>query len=183
MGYKYDEIDMLSAAVEAVLEDGLSALTFGRLARRLDIADRSIVYYFPTKSDLVSRTVIELGVRLQSLLGEAFGDQRLTADQLLRRAWPILASETADPVFAVFFELVGLAAASVEPYDSLAPALMNSWVEWLTDRIDAPTRARPSIAYATIATLDGLLLLRHTCGPDAANLAAANLGIRASKPR
>jgi AcrR family transcriptional regulator len=181
MGYKYDQKDMLAASVDAVLEEGLSALTFGRLAQRIGVADRSVVYYFPSKSDLVSRTVIELGMRLQSILGEAFGDQQMTSDELLLRAWPVLTSDAADPYFAVFFELVGLAAASVAPYDSLAVVLMNSWAEWLVDRVDAPPRARKSIAYATIATLDGLLLLRHTCGPDVADLAATNLGITTPK--
>lgn len=183
MGYKYDEGDLLAAAVDAVLDEGLSALTFGRLAQRTGVADRSIVYYFPTKADLVSRTVLELGGRLQGLLGEAFGHDRLTGDELARRAWPVLASKAADPVFAVFFELVGLAAASVAPYDTLAPALMNSWVEWLADRIDAPARTRRPIAYSTIALVDGLLLIRHMCGPRAANLAAANLGITTPKLR
>jgi AcrR family transcriptional regulator len=183
MGYKYDERDILTAAVEAVLEEGLSVLTFGRLAQRIGIADRSIVYYFPTKTDLISRTVLELGVQLQGLLGEAFGDHRVTTDELLRRAWPVLTSPAADPYFAVFFEMVGLAAASAEPYDTLAPALMTLWAEWLVDRIDAPPRLRHANAYATIATLDGLLLLRHTCGPDIADLAASNLGITKAKRR
>jgi AcrR family transcriptional regulator len=181
MGYKYDERDILTAAVAAVLEEGLSALTFGRLAQRIGIADRSIVYYFPTKADLISRTVLELGVQLQGLLGEAFGDQRVTTDELLRRAWPVLTAPAAHPYFAVFFELVGLSAASTAPYDTLAPALMTLWAEWLADRIDSPPRSRLANAYATIATLDGLLLLRHTCGPEVANLAAANLGITTAK--
>ena len=49
MGYKYDRNEILAAAVEAVADDGLSQLTFGRLAKRIGINDRSIVYYFPTK--------------------------------------------------------------------------------------------------------------------------------------
>ena len=177
MGYKYDENEILSAAVDAVMEEGLSVLTFGRLAKRLGIADRSIVYYFPTKADLVTRTTHAVGLRLQTALARAFGDTPLTADELMRRAWPELSSPGVDPLFAVFFELVGLGAASIPPYDELAPALMEAWIDWLVPRIDATGDAARQVAYATVATLDGLLLLRHTCGPDAADAAARHLGI------
>lgn len=180
MGYKYDEDDILAAAVEAVLDDGLTALTFGRLAKRLGIADRSIVYYFPTKTDLITRTTFALGANLQALLAEAFGEEPLSGHELMCRAWPTLASAEADPVFAVFFELVGLGAASIPPFDTLAPAIMEAWIDWLVHRINAidETTAR-QVAYATVATLDGLLLLRHTCGPDAAEAAARSLDLTA----
>jgi AcrR family transcriptional regulator len=177
MGYKYDENDILAAAVEAVLEDGLSRLTFGRLAKRLDIADRSIVYYFPTKSDLLTRTIFLIAERLQELLDKAFGDQPLSGIELLRRAWPVLTSRDADDVFAIYFELVGLGAANLEPFDTLAPAVMHEFVEWVVPRLDAPDATAYATALSTLATLDGLLLLRQVLGTDAADLAAANLGV------
>ncbi|MEZ5245227.1 MAG: TetR/AcrR family transcriptional regulator [Acidimicrobiales bacterium] len=177
MGYKYDEDEILDAAVDAVLEEGLSALTFGRLAKRLGIADRSIVYYFPTKAELVTRTTSAVGSQLQAALARAFGDAPLPGDELMRRAWPVLSSPDVDPLFAVFFELVGLGAASIPPYDALAPALMEAWIQWLVPRIDAPEEVAWQVASATVATLDGLLLLRHTCGPDAADAAARHFGI------
>ena len=175
MGYKYHEDEILAAAVESVLEQGLSALTFGRLAKRIGIGDRAIVYYFPTKSALITRTVTEPAGQLQGLLIEAFGPGRLSKDELVRRAWPVLASPSADPVFSVFFELVGLAAAAVQPFDVLAQTVMQSWVEWLVPHVEAPENEARAVAYATVATLDGLLLLRHTLGPRIANLAAQEL--------
>lgn len=178
MGYKYNAGDMLDAAIELALSDGLSALSFGRLAKQLGIADRSIVYYFPSKADLVTRTVGEIGTRLQVLLDEALGTEPLIPEQAIRQMWNVLATPTADPVMAIFFELVGLAAASIEPYDSLTPALVDSWVDWLTPRLKTDRRS-PSrhVAYATVAQLDGLLLIRHTSGQEAAHVAAVHLGM------
>ncbi|MEM8922359.1 MAG: helix-turn-helix domain-containing protein [Actinomycetota bacterium] len=182
MGYKYDEDEILAAAVEAVLDEGLSRLSFGRLAQRMGIADRSIVYYFPTKADLVTRTAFAIGLQLQSVLAEAFGDEPLDGRQLMRRAWPVLTAPDADPLFAAFFELTGLGAASVTPFDTLAPMLIEAWVDWLTPRIDpadpagGPDAVR-SEAYALVATLDGLLLLHHTTGTEAARRAAAALDV------
>ena len=81
-------------------------------------------------------------------------------------------------VFAVFFEIVGLASARIEPYASLAPRLMDGWVAWLEPRVAASTRAqRRQQALAAVATLDGLLLLRRMSGARAANSAARELGL------
>ena len=50
VGYRHRREDILAGAVEAVLDEGISQLTFGRLATRLDINDRTIVSYFPTRT-------------------------------------------------------------------------------------------------------------------------------------
>lgn len=168
MGYKYDEAEFLAEAIALVRSEGLARLTFGRLAKRLNVSDRSIVYYFPTKADLVTRTVMALGVQLQDLLSEAFGDQPLDADDLIARAWPVLASPRADPVIATFFELVGLAMAREQPYVQLADDVMGTWIDWLRPLVIAPVGEAEGAVLALIARLDGVLLLRHVRGADAA---------------
>nr|NIR60097.1 helix-turn-helix transcriptional regulator [Gammaproteobacteria bacterium] len=54
IGHKHDKQEILEGALAAALEEGLSRLSFGRLAKRLGIHDRIVVYYFPTKHELVS---------------------------------------------------------------------------------------------------------------------------------
>ena len=53
MGHKHTKSEILDGALAAAFEDGLSQLTFGRVATRLAISDRIVVYYFPTKDDLI----------------------------------------------------------------------------------------------------------------------------------
>ncbi len=179
VGYRHDRSELVAAAIDAAVEDGLSQLTFGRLAKRLGISDRMIVYYFPSKDDLITEVVLALGGELQDLLGAAFGSDRLPVDQLAMRAWPVLTTRAADRIFGVFFELTGLAAAGIEPFATMAPAAVESWVAWVAPYIEGSTKdVRHRRALGLVAQLDGLLLLRQLCGSRVADLAAVQLGFK-----
>jgi AcrR family transcriptional regulator len=172
MGYKHSREEFLDAAVSIALSEGLSRVTYSRVGERLSVADRSVVYYFPTKNDLITATLFTLGAQLQDLIQHALGSEPLPAHDLAKRAWPVLATPDADPLFKVFFELVGLASASVDPYRDLAPQLMDQWVSWIASQLDEPEPTRHGVALRVTAQLDGLLLIRNTMGADAAEQAA-----------
>lgn len=177
MGSRHDRDALLEAGVELVLEEGIAALTFGRLAKRLDISDRMVVYYFAKKDVLITEVATVMGSRLQLVLEEAF-DEKASARDMLRLAWPLLASSRVDPLMAVYFEVVGLATTKKEPFVALASNLVEGWVTWLAGRLpDGTTAERRRVAHSIIATIDGLLMVRQVCGARAANDAARVLGI------
>ncbi|MGI9600641.1 MAG: TetR/AcrR family transcriptional regulator [Acidimicrobiales bacterium] len=178
MGHKHSREEILTGALDAAVDDGLSQLTFGRLAKRLGVSDRIIVYYFPTKEELVSEVLVVMGLRLQDVLAQAFASTATDHVELVRAAWPVLARPEIDPIFALFFEVNGLAAAGREPYRTLVTALVHDWITLLAEFFTGSARRRRTEAETAIALLDGLLLLRQLSGPAAANRAAARLGLR-----
>jgi hypothetical protein len=114
-----------------------------------------------------------------ALLDEAFGPEPQSEQDLLRRAWPALSAPEADRIFALYFEMVGLASAGHAPYDALAPAMVGAWVDWLVTRLlSGSVAARRRRALALVAQMDGLLLLRRVLGAEAADTAARELGAR-----
>jgi len=177
VGYRHDRDDIIRAAIDVVRAEGLASLSFGKVAKSLDISDRMVVYYFPTKDVLITSVVTAMGAELQVLLEGAFASEA-TPDELLRAAWPILASSKVDALMAVYFEVVGLASARKEPFVALAAELVESWVAWISELIrgGGPLERR-RLAWSIVARIDGLLMVRQVCGARAANEAARALGI------
>lgn len=178
MGYRHSPEEILEAAVAVTLESGMGALTYSSVGRRLSISGRTVVYYFPTKTDLVTAVAGAVVGDMVTLLEVAFGSEPLSPQDLLNRAWPVLATPSADKVFALYFEIVGLASSGQAPFDTLAAGLVDGWVDWLSPRVLGSTKEiRRRRALATVGQVDGLLLLRQVLGAEAADDAAREVGI------
>lgn len=175
---KHARDDLLAAAVQVARTHGLRQLSFGRVATQAGTHDRTVVYYFPTKERLAAEVLLSVSHDLELRLS-AVGEERVPGClDLLRVAWPVLAHTEADPVFALFFEAVGLAAGRTAPYDTLVPQLLEAWLVWAEARLDGTGASRRTEAEAAVALLDGLLLLRQLQGAEAADRAARRLAGR-----
>lgn len=177
MGFRHTKEEILEGALAVAFDDGLSQLTYGRVAKRLGISDRVVVYYFASKEELVSEVLMSVGMQLQRALEPAFGSPAEDHSELLVRAWPIVARAEADAIFALFLEASGLAASGRAPYRALVPLLVEAWIAWAVEYLQGSPELRRAEAETAIAILDGLLLLRQMAGPDAANRAAERIGI------
>ena len=159
---------MLAAAVGVATETGLSGLTFAKVGESLGTSDRMVVYYFTSKDELIESVVGEMAGGLFAVLDAAIGDAPRTYRQVLETAWPVFSTRKNDPVFRLFFEMVGLASVRVEPYARLATGILKQWAEWLEPRMVGTPSVRRAAALAVMAQVDGLLLMRVTLGPRAA---------------
>lgn len=180
MGHKHTREEILAGALATARRDGLSQLTYGRVAKQLGISDRIVVYYFPSKHDLVGEVLLAIGLELQVALEATISTPVDDHLALVRATWPVLVDPAADSTFALFFEANGLAAAGREPYRTLVPQLVEGWVAWAVDHIDAATDGRRAEAEAAVALIDGLLLLRQLAGSAACDRAAERLGVTSS---
>lgn len=181
MGYRHTKEEILEGALAVAFTDGLSQLTYGRVARQLGISDRIVVYYFPSKEDLVSEVLESVGMQLQQALEPAFTSPAKDHLGLVQAAWPIMARAEADPIFALFLEASGLAAAGREPYRTLVPQLVEVWITWTAQFIHGTSTQRRTEAEASIAILDGMLLLRQMAGDVAADRVATRIGVSTRK--
>jgi AcrR family transcriptional regulator len=178
VGHKHSKSEILEGAVAAAHADGLSQLTFGRVATRLGVSDRIVVYYFPSKDDLIAEVLYAMGADLQHTLAPTFTAPAVDHLDLVRTAWPILARPEADPVFALFFEASGLAATGRDPYRRLVPQLVEAWIVWASELIRGSRSRRRAEAESAIAIIDGLLMLRQLGGSEAADRAARRIVAR-----
>lgn len=176
MGYKHTKDDLLHGAVAVAYEHGLGRLTFGRVAKHLGISDRMVVYYFPTKADLIGDVLTRIGGDLQAALSPAFERQATDHRELAQRIFPLLNRPDVDPTIALFFEGVGLAAGRHQPFSEAIPALIDGWITWAAAYVDLPEAEARAEAAAAVALVDGLLLIRQTVGADVAAAAARTLG-------
>jgi AcrR family transcriptional regulator len=176
MGHKHTKDEILAAALQTALAEGLSRLTYGRVARRAGTSDRIVAYYFPTTADLAREVLSAVGIRLQETLAHCLTDGVLDHVEMLRIVWPALAEPAADPIFALYFEAAGLAAARREPFATHVPHLVEAWIGWAAQFLQCAPGQRRGEAEAAIAVIDGLMLLRQLAGPDAADRAAGRLG-------
>lgn len=183
MARRHDREEILNAAVDVVAQAGLTGLTFRRVADRLGIPDRTVVYYFPSKDRLLAAVLQAYAGQLQQALSHALQGQRLPPRQVLERAWSALQTGEADTAFRVFLEVAGLAAAGQLPYRDLSAALARDWTAWLAEHLTGPADSRRQAAAALLAQLDGLLLLRHTGDPDLAHAAARGLQLTGTEDR
>ena len=132
---------------------------------------RTVVYYFPSKLDLLRAVGQELIARMATVLFGALGDDRRSMDDLLRLTWPAVRSPRADPHAALAFEIVGLAGAGCPPFPDLARELSQRFVERFSDRVDSTEDLR-TVGAAVLGRLLGLLLIHRIAGETLADATA-----------
>ncbi|MFC5381975.1 TetR family transcriptional regulator [Aquipuribacter nitratireducens] len=172
MGHRLTREDVVDAAVRAAVSGGLSSLSFRTVAAEAGTSDRMVVYYLPDKATLLTAVLTHVGERLRGVLAASLPEDAgrgLRPHDVLRASRPVFTDPANGPVLRLFLEAVGLGAARVAPFDVVVPQLLAGWVAWLEPHM-GPTAA-PGSAAATVATVDGLLIVSALLGEDAGRAA------------
>lgn len=181
MGRKHSHEVLLDEALRLAADEGLQAVTFGRVAQRAGVPDRTVVYYFPTKEALLQQVLERATHQFAEAIRSAFTGSASSPAVLAGRAWPVVSSAAAEPAFRLFFSALGLSAHDprVTP---VVRTLLSTWAATLEPAFRGSPERRRACAEATIALLDGLMVLRIAAGSEASDRAAkVLLGSRARR--
>lgn len=163
---------LLAGAVDHVLHHGVATLSLRPLAAALGTSDRMLLYYFHTRDELLLAVLDAVGTQLQIGFETALGSDPLPPAALLRQAWSALQSPVAEPHLRLYVEVSGLAARGREPFRTVAAAVAQRWLAWVSARVEVPESERPAAAAGVLTVLDGLLLARFAGSEELATRAA-----------
>jgi AcrR family transcriptional regulator len=169
VGPKHSREQILDAAVRVAVGSGLGALSFRRVAEEAATSDRMVVYYFDDKSHLFGAILGRAGGQLQAMLTASLPSTRqghLSRLEILQAARGVFTDPQYASVIRLFLEAVGLAVAGTEPFATLAPTLLAQWVAWLDEQM-GDSAVQPGEAAATVAVIDGLMIVGSLLGADA----------------
>ncbi|MFL5832311.1 MAG: TetR/AcrR family transcriptional regulator [Solirubrobacteraceae bacterium] len=143
--------ELLSAAVDYAVENGIAGLTLRPLAQALGVQPNTLVHHFGGKEQLLSAILNGVRDRLRAMRLEMQDDGQTDP---LWGIWSWTASPAREPFFRFFFETYGLALHQPERY---APFLERVVGDWIDPR-------NPARATLELAVLRGLLLDLLTTG-------------------
>jgi AcrR family transcriptional regulator len=143
--------ELLSAAVDYAIENGLDAVTLRPLAQALGVQPNTLVYHFGTKEELLSAILNGVRDRLREMR-ERMQQQRTS--EPLWGVWDWTASPDREAFFRFFFEAYGTALHDPDRYAPFLERVVSDWIDG----------HEPIAATLELAVLRGLLLDLLTTG-------------------
>lgn len=130
--FQHRRPELLDAAAEYVLDNGLADLSLRRLAEALGITHATLLRHFSSKDELVLEVVEYIRADFQ---GRLAGDLDLKPEHsvadLARALWSRLCEPREQRQFRLLFELFGSSLGD----QRLTESMIHAWVELMTDRI------------------------------------------------
>ncbi|WP_343232238.1 TetR/AcrR family transcriptional regulator [Mycolicibacterium sp. CBMA 361] len=178
--FQHRRPELLGAAAEYVLDNGLAELSLRRLAEALGVTHATLLRHFASKDELVLEVAEHIRSDFQARLA---GDIDLlpgySVADLARALWSRLCEPREQRQFRLLFELFGSRSLGDK---RLTESMIHSWVESIADRIVASDgwSRQDSQALATLllAQFRGLQLDLMLTGERARVDAALEISLR-----
>lgn len=159
--------ELLDAATDEVLAEGLIGLTLRPLAAALDTSDRMLLYHFGSRDGLVSAVVARATERAIAAVGAMPGAPSVRAG--VNRLWVAYRCAPLQSCLDVYVQAAATGLIGQEPYLSDARASNERWAAALRDylvRCGAPPRRVARIVTLVDSALYGFHLDLATDRPD-----------------
>src|SRR5690554_681750 len=122
--------ELLAAAAELVLQNGLQDLSLRALAERLGTSHRMIIYYFGSKEAFLQALLRRLRITEQIRL-RGFEASGTSPKAQMLNAWDYLASKEMRAHFKLLFEVYGAAIRDPERYRDFLDDTVQEWLPML----------------------------------------------------
>jgi AcrR family transcriptional regulator len=143
-----------------LIAEGMSNTGIRTLARVAGTSDRMLIYYFSTKEKLIEQSLDLIVGQLAAGLDAAMGTKKRSAATLLQQLTVECTTPSLLPTMRLWFEIVGLAARGVEPYQTKSRAIAETWIAWMDSKLQSH---QALTALEIFSILEGRLLL-HIIG-------------------
>jgi AcrR family transcriptional regulator len=166
---------LLEAAIEYVIDHGLTDLSLRRLAAELGTSHRMLIHHFGSRNGLWVAIVREVERRQLATIGDLVPDPTVPYAEAMRAWWRHISDPSLWPNERLFFELYGQALQGRPAAGEMLDGIVDSWLGPITamgeamglSHETAEASARLGIAVTRGLLLD-LLATEDRAGVDAA---------------
>ena len=120
--------ELLDAAVEYVLQHGMSDLSLRPMADALGVSHSTLLRHFGTKEALVTEVIARIRSDIFNRPRASVDDVTAPLGQVLRATWRRLCEPAERRQFVLLFEVVAIQARNPDRFDSLAQELVTDFL-------------------------------------------------------
>jgi AcrR family transcriptional regulator len=154
--------ELLSAAVDYVVQHGLAGLSMRPLAAGIGITHRTLLHHFGSKEDLLVEVFRAVRARQRAVLAPHLQELSVVpVSRFPHEAWLRLGAEGSEPLFRLFFEVWSQALQAPERYDAFLKEVVGDWlplVETMLARDGCPPEKVSAFGSVVVAVFRGLML-------------------------
>src|SRR4051794_5965879 len=152
---------LLEAAIDYVVDHGLTDLSLRRLATELGTSHRMLIHHFGSRDGLWVAIIREVERRQLAQIGEFVPDAATSYADAMRAWWRHISDPSLWPNERLFFEVYGQALQGRPHATELLDGIVDSWLEPATAMGEAMGLAHDTAVASArlgIAVTRGLLL-------------------------
>jgi len=154
---------LTESLADIVLAEGLEALSLRPAAARLGTSDRMLLYYFGTKTALMTDVLSCASERFAHHLASTTYGRRIPPQHMVGHATRLIEAPEGRAFVQLWLEIAARAARGDEQYVAIAAAIAEFWTDWIVHSVHFPAgTASRNAAAMMLAIVNGIAVLDRT---------------------